>query len=433
MSDQFKVVFSGKITEGFDAETVISAFAEKFRCSEAKARALVLAGKETVIKSDLDKAKAEKYRSVLVAMGLETELVALQPVTKPSMAFELEGDEPVSNNDVSVPAANSQSCPKCGSKQTADDRCLDCKIVISKYVAIQETGQAFTAAPVKSAVDAAPADNISAAFSGNSSSASFDYNATAATDNPYQAPEADLSQEYEEGELTDPVSVPMSHGWFWLSEGFGHFKSNPVAWIVAIVIWVIISSVLSFIPFVGSLAVTLLSPVITAGFMLGCQSQEEGGDFTIAHLFSGFSKNTGQLFLVGLLYLVAVIVVMVVIGLFAGGAVFMLGAGNPEMMGSGMMSAIMLPVLLGSLAMFPVLMAYWFAPALVVLNDMSAIEAMKLSFSACLKNILPGILYFISAAVLMIIGAIPFGLGLLVVLPMMAASVYRGYREIFYS
>ena len=53
MSDQFKVVFSGTIVEGFDAETVISAFAEKFRCSEAKARALVLSGKETVIKSAL--------------------------------------------------------------------------------------------------------------------------------------------------------------------------------------------------------------------------------------------------------------------------------------------------------------------------------------------------------------------------------------------
>ncbi|MBQ0757661.1 MAG: hypothetical protein KBT66_03575 [Amphritea sp.] len=423
MSDQYKVVFTGKLADDRELESIIAAFSEKFKCSEAKARALVTSGKETLIKSDLEKTKAEKYKTILVAMGLEVELVALQPVVKPSFAFEMEGESPASDAEDSADAAVS-ACPKCGSKQVVDDRCLDCKIIISKYLAIQESGHAFTA-PTSS-------DNAEAS-SDTSSSASVDDSAPAESPaNPYQAPEADLTPEYEEGDLSGPVSVSASRGWVWLKEGFGHFKQNPVAWIVAMIVWVIISTVLSFIPLIGSLAVTLLSPVISAGFMLGCREQEEGGDFRIGHLFSGFSNNVGQLVLVGLLYLVSMIVVVVVIAMFAGGAAFMLGDGLNSM-GPDMASAMIVPILIGSLFIFPVLMAYWFAPILVALNDISAITAMKMSFSACLKNMLPFLLYGLIMILLFIIGSIPFGLGLLVVIPMIVASMYASYRDIFYS
>lgn len=417
MSDQYKVVFTGKLAEGYEPENIIVAFSEKFKCSEAKARALVTSGKETLIKSDLEKTKAEKYKTILTAMGLEAELVALQPVVKPSFAFEMEGESPASDVDDSSAETSVSACPKCGSKQVADDRCLDCKIIISKYLAIQESGHAF-AAPT-------PADTDSSVSVDDSASAE-------SSDNPYQAPEADLTPEYEEGDLTGPVSVSASRGWVWLKEGFGHFKQNPVAWIVAMVVWVIISTVLSFIPVIGSLAVTLLSPVISAGFMLGCREQEEGGDFRIGHLFSGFSNNVGQLILVGLLYLVSMIVVVVVIAMFAGGAAYMLGDGLNSM-GPDVVSAMMVPILIGSLFIIPVLMAYWFAPILVALNDISAITAMKMSFSACLKNMLPFLVYGLIMILLFIVGAIPFGLGLLVVIPMIVASMYASYRDIFYS
>lgn len=416
MSDLYKVVFTGKLTDDREPEAIISAFSEKFKCAEAKARALVTSGKETLIKAGLEKAKAEKYRTVLSAMGLEAQVVSLQPVVKPTQALEMEGESPES--DAEEPSAEVSTCPKCGSNQVADNRCLDCKIVISKYLAIQGSGQAFTA-PANSA---------------EPSSTNADDNAPSESSaNPYQAPEADLTPEYEEGDLTGPVSVSAARGWGWLTEGFGHFKQNPVAWIVTMIIWVILSTVLSIIPVIGSLAVTLLSPIILAGFMLGCQEQEEGGDFRIGHLFSGFSSNVGQLVLVGVLYLVSMIVVFVVIALFAGGAAFLMGDGLNSMMGPDMASAMIVPMLIGFLLFIPVIMAYWFAPALVALNDISAITAMKMSFSACLKNMLPFLLYGLLMIVLFFIGAIPIGLGLLVVFPMITASIYTSYRDIFYS
>jgi uncharacterized membrane protein len=76
-------------------------------------------------------------------------------------------------------------------------------------------------------------------------------------------------------------------------------------------------------------------------------------------------------------------------------------------------------------------MAVWFAPALVAISNMSPIDALAASFKGCLKNILPFLLYGIVFLVLFILGSIPLGLGLLVVLPLVFTSTYAAYRDIF--
>jgi uncharacterized membrane protein len=76
-------------------------------------------------------------------------------------------------------------------------------------------------------------------------------------------------------------------------------------------------------------------------------------------------------------------------------------------------------------------MAYWFAPALVVLNDVSPLDALIISFKACLTNILPFTLYGIVGLVLTVIAIIPLGLGLLILGPMIVASIYIAWSEIF--
>ena len=425
MSEQYKVVFTGELAADREPDQIVNEFAERFKCSPEKARSLVLAGRDVVVKSGLDQVKAGKYQAVLQAMGMGVELISLQKAP----LFEMEDDSGASDNGAATDSEAAPSrCPKCGSERIKDGNCLGCGIIISKYLALQASEQGSATVHNGSQQGSSPQPN---------QSTGPDYSAPAiaqtASDNPYQAPEADLTQGYEEGDLNGPASVPAAHGWRWLKEGFGHFRMNPLAWILTLIVWVIISVVLSLVPFIGSLAITLISPVIGAGFMLGCREQEQGGDFRISHLFSGFSNNVGQLMLVGLLYLVGTIVIVVAIALFAGGAVFLLGGGNPGAMGPEMMSAMAIPILIAFLLFIPLLMAYWFAPALVALNDVSAISAMKMSFSACLKNMLPFLVYGLLATLLSFIAVIPFGLGMLVLLPMVIASMYTAYRDIFYS
>jgi uncharacterized membrane protein len=107
---------------------------------------------------------------------------------------------------------------------------------------------------------------------------------------------------------------------------------------------------------------------------------------------------------------------------------------NPEAMAMLLLSpTFLIIILLGTLLIIPVMMAYLFAPALVVLNDMNAWDAMKASFMGCLKNVMPLFLYSLAAFGLMIAGMLAFGLGLFVVSPILIAAIYAAYRDIFYG
>lgn len=232
--------------------------------------------------------------------------------------------------------------------------------------------------------------------------------------------------------------MPVDRGAAWLFEGFGYFKTNVPGWIGACILFFVVSIVLSLIPLVGSLAVNILMPVFMAGLILGCHAQHQGGEFTVNHLFAGFSNNTVQLVMLGLIYLLCVIAITVValimIFLTLGGLTFLeqLESGNPELILQNI-RAVVLVVLVAMALYLPILMAYWFAPALVVLHDVAPVDALVMSFKACLLNILPFTLYGIIGLVLSIIAIIPFGLGLLILGPMIVASVYIAYRDIFIS
>jgi uncharacterized membrane protein len=256
--------------------------------------------------------------------------------------------------------------------------------------------------------------------------------------NPYAAPSANLVEHEEKGDWHEPRNVPPGHAMGWLKSGFGYFRGNPGAWIGVVILWFLISIVLSFIPLIGQLAFVVISPVITAGFMLGCRDQDEGEPFRVAHLFAGFSNNRNQLMLVGLLYLAASIVIGIVLFVVVGGAIFgamMGGMADPETMSdpSGMMGSLGIAMLLIMGLTIPLMMAYWFAPALVSIEGMNAIPAMKYSFQACMKNIVPFLIYGLVLMVLMFIAIIPIGLGLLVLIPVMLGSIYASYRDLFYD
>lgn len=94
-------------------------------------------------------------------------------------------------------------------------------------------------------------------------------------------------------------------------------------------------------------------------------------------------------------------------------------------------SVMMLPILIAMLFVMPILMAYWYAPLLSGLHNLSAVEAMKLSFVACLKNMVPFLLYGFIFMVLLIVAIIPFGLGLILVVPVMMTSLYTSYVDVF--
>lgn len=261
------------------------------------------------------------------------------------------------------------------------------------------------------------------------------------TDNPYQPPKVTVSDPVDTSEsgLVDPKKLSAGRGWGWIQDAFKYFMSSPAIWIVNVIILLVIMMVLAFIPLIGSLAANILAPIFTGGLMLGCAAQDRGEQLTVGHLFEGFQKNTGSLAMVGVLYMVAIIVVIIIITLLmmamgGGSGLFSMltsgGGPSPEQMQS-LFAVGGIAVLIGLALIIPVAMAYFFAPALVVHHDLGAIEAMKLSFKGCLKNIIPFLIYGVIAVVLAIVASIPFFLGWLVLAPVLTAAIYVAYKEIF--
>ncbi len=226
--------------------------------------------------------------------------------------------------------------------------------------------------------------------------------------------------------------VDAGRGWNWIVEGYQIFKLNPPMLIVLLIIYIVIAVALNFVPVVGSLILSLMAPVFAAGFMHGCRALDNGEELEINHLFAGFKQNTTQLITIGGLYLVGIITIVGIIFLgfmLGGGSVAALASGNPAAAGLG--ASALLPVLTGMSLAIPLIMAYWFAPVLAAFHDIPAVEAMKLSFDACTRNFLPCFVFSLIGAGLLVLAIIPFGLGLLVVLPVLVAALYASYKDIF--
>lgn len=226
-------------------------------------------------------------------------------------------------------------------------------------------------------------------------------------------------------------TVAAGQGWAWIASGFELFKKQPGMWIVIVIVLFVILMVLAFIPFLGTIATFLLMPVFTGGLMLGCQSLERDGTLEINHLFAGFKAQTGNLVLLGAISIGAWIVVMLpVMAIMFFGAYFGASAGGAAGMG-GMGVSFLLALLIVFGLSILIYMALWFAPALVVLRGTAPMAAIKQSFGACLKNIVPFLVYGIVMMVLSFVAMIPLLLGWLVLGPVFVASVYTAYQDIF--
>ena len=237
------------------------------------------------------------------------------------------------------------------------------------------------------------------------------------------------------------ASVGGDRGVAWWSEAWRLFTAAPVEWIVIMVLMCAITIGVALVPVLGQFASMLLSSIFFGGVMTGCRSLQRGGKLQIGDLFACFSNDRLMpLFIVGLIYLAGwfiiwVVTAVLIVAVIGAGSIGALLTGDPVQAGVGMLAAFSLGALVIALVTLlltvPLLMAFWFAPALVALRGDEPVAAMKTSFNACLRNFVPFLVYGLLGLLLAIAATIPFGLGWFVLLPVCAASVYTSYRDIF--
>ena len=265
--------------------------------------------------------------------------------------------------------------------------------------------------------------------------------------NPYQAPVVTAQpidgSDPGVGYVPGGSTLSPGEGMEWISAAWQLFVKSPMMWILMIVLYAIFYVALAFVPFVGSLAGYLLYGIIGAGWLASAQAVATGKKLEIDYLFSGFKTRTNPLIIIGAIYaggLIVILILMVLmaiviaLSLGASGAIGALMSGDTSELATFAGASIvtfLFALLIGLVLLAPLLMALWFSPALVYFHDVEPIQALKISFFACLKNWLPFTVYGIVMILLVIVAAIPLMLGFLVVGPIALISVYTSYRGVF--
>jgi uncharacterized membrane protein len=238
-------------------------------------------------------------------------------------------------------------------------------------------------------------------------------------------------------EALQPRSVDAGRGVSWWVDAWALFVKNVPLWIVLALILFVTLVLLTLVPFIGSIVAALITPPLMGGWLLASRNVEGGGALEVGDLFTCFkAPHFTPLLVVGAIFLAMMVLTFLIVGMLGLGAFtgVAMGGANRSMgslmagMGMGLLSLLLMLVLL-TLAT----MALWFAPALVVFRGVAPLDAMRVSFSAGLKNMMPFLLYGLLYIVAAIVASIPFGLGWLALLPVTMLTTYVSYKDVFGS
>lgn len=257
--------------------------------------------------------------------------------------------------------------------------------------------------------------------------------------NPYEAPKAqvaDIPEHSAEGNFVAAGrSRPAGNGWQWITAARALTKQRQLLWIGMFIVFGVIAIAISAIPKLGSLALTLLMPVLFGGIMITCDKAYRGDEITFGDLFSGFRSHFAKLAGIGLATLLMYVAVLTIIAAIFGTAAALLLSGFEHPQASD--PAFAIGMVIAALVMLglslPIYMAVWFSYALVTINDLSVLQALKTSFLGCYKNIIPFFVYSLIMMLFALVASIPIFLGWLILGPILFASFYTAYRDIFYE
>jgi uncharacterized membrane protein len=257
--------------------------------------------------------------------------------------------------------------------------------------------------------------------------------------NPYAPPRShveDARTPLPDGEfIPGGRGVSAGNGWRWIADAWAFTGEQRWTFVGVFVLFALLAILMNIIPLLGTFVSTLLMPVFSGGFVLGCDAVRRGEPLEVGHLFAGFRKHAGKLIATGAISLAFLIIMVLVITAIFGssiGMIFLGAAPTPETASQSLLLILLAALIMIALSL-PLYMALWFACPLIVLADSEVGAALKTSFGACLKNVVPYLVWSVAVLVLAIPATIPIFLGWLVLGPVLMASIYLSYRDIFHE
>jgi len=252
---------------------------------------------------------------------------------------------------------------------------------------------------------------------------------------------------------------PGKQGVVWLRTAYQMFKQHRGPWVMLVVAYFISLLVILLVPYVGPYALMAMKPVFAVGLLAAAWQQERGGAPRLSHLLQGFRANLRALVTIGVFFVAGITLAVLASSLVDGGKLLELIAGRGSFTEDELRDrlsdpVLMLGVLVSTILSFPVVVAAWWAPAVVVFQDAGAIAALGASLRAALANwkalvvyglvvyfyggVVPGLWYRLTAAlvsdpVVSMIVNVPMLIYTLFLTATLYIADYVSYRDVFHA
>lgn len=233
-----------------------------------------------------------------------------------------------------------------------------------------------------------------------------------------------------------PRRVAAAEGFRWVSTGFRQYRKNPLLLSAAFGVMFGVVMALGLIPLVGGALSELASPLMVAGFMAAYRALDDGRELELPHFLAGVRGPLIPLMTVGAVQLLgALLIGKLMLGMgFDPQAV--LAAAKSSDTSPQEMQAILnqsMPAIFTGLLLFtPLIMATWFAPALILFGGARPATALGVSLKAVVRNWAAMLANGLALGLLLFVAAlVPLMLGLLLAMPVLFGSLYASYQAIF--
>jgi len=200
-------------------------------------------------------------------------------------------------------------------------------------------------------------------------------------------------------------AVPMRNVFAWIADAWGLFKQQTGLWTKFMLVFVALPTVpvVLFILLQGtpffSIAVLFIimamfmEILLVAGASYFCDVLRREGAFTFNDFFVAFNRDSGPLliiYMVGIGFFIVQVCIHIILSVHNIVTILTIlplaVTGSMIFVGKDIIIFVW-EVICG--------MALWFTPALIMLHNIPPFKAIRMSFSACLKNILPIGIFFL--------------------------------------
>ena len=222
-------------------------------------------------------------------------------------------------------------------------------------------------------------------------------------------------------------AVAPRQGVRWFAEGWTLFQQRPGMWIMLGLIDLLVTVLLYALPYASDLT-AVFTVLWTGGMVFAADHCRTTGSVGLVDVVRGIRANFEGLFTAAVFGLLIAIVCDLT-GDRAASALRLMAFGGAT--GDLRTALALLAGVLYVSAVVIGAMTLWIAPALIVLNGVSAPDALKASFTATWRNASASLVYGLITVGLLIACVLTLGVATLVVAPLVYLSTYAASLDMF--